>query len=352
MLLDQLRTQWRCAAPGGEKALVAEITAWQKGFSRFASVGLIGTVNGPKRWLEPVSPLVTEQAIKFQIPESTDGSDVILSLITTHGGDGNAGDVVLWQRLRLVAAGRPDVLLRDVPKVTPNGMFGKRPDGSEVEATDLCVSAPSVIEIHLPADLAKGCELVSTCVVDPKSGREGTVQLQVVAGRAELPNGLRPSETAIEPKGAAWTDADRAVASSLPILVAADGDARRRVKASIDEFRRLFPASLCYTKIVPVDEVVTLTLFHREDDHLRELMLDDEQSGQLDKLWDELHFVSQDAFGSVDAFEQILEFASQDADPKVFEPLRQPIYQRAAKLREWQTESESKQLRALVAFAE
>ena len=41
-----------------------------------------------------------------------------------------------------------------------------------------------------------------------------------------------------------------------------------RVEAAFDDFRALFPAALCYTKIVPVDEVITLTLFYREDDHL------------------------------------------------------------------------------------
>ena len=50
--------------------------------------------------------------------------------------------------------------------------------------------------------------------------------------------------------------------------------ASRRIEASLDEFRRFFPAALCYTKIVPVDEVVTLTLFHREDGHLKRLMLE------------------------------------------------------------------------------
>ncbi len=50
-----------------------------------------------------------------------------------------------------------------------------------------------------------------------------------------------------------------------PILVANDSAARRRFEAAFDDFRALFPPALCYTKIVPVDEVVTLTLFHRED---------------------------------------------------------------------------------------
>lgn len=36
------------------------------------------------------------------------------------------------------------------------------------------------------------------------------------------------------------------------------------MEKSFDDFRNLFPAVLCYTKIVPVDEVVTLTLLYRE----------------------------------------------------------------------------------------
>ncbi len=107
-----------------------------------------------------------------------------------------------------------------------------------------------------------------------------------------------------------------------------------RFEAAFDSFRQLFPPALCYAKIVPVDEVITLTLFYREDDHLRRLMLDDAQAAQLDRLWDELRFVSQDALTLVDAFQQLLEYASQDADPKVFEPLRQPILDRAAAFRQ------------------
>ena len=108
----------------------------------------------------------------------------------------------------------------------------------------------------------------------------------------------------------------------------------------------MFPPALCYTKIVPVDEVVTLTLFYREDEHLCRLMLDDAQRAQLDRLWDELHFVSQDALTLVDAFAQLLEFATQDADPKVFEPLRKPINDGRRRFDSaWSTASRSKSRR-------
>jgi hypothetical protein len=113
----------------------------------------------------------------------------------------------------------------------------------------------------------------------------------------------------------------------------------------------LFPAALCYTKIVPVDEVVTLTLFHREDDPLRRLMLDEQGQAELDRLWSELHFVAHDALTLVDAYAQLMEYATQDSDPGLFEPYRKPIHDRAAAFRQELVDAEPKQLDALIAFA-
>ena len=91
--------------------------------------------------------------------------------------------------------------------------------------------------------------------------------------------------------------------------------------------------------------------FYREDGHLRRLMLDDAQASELDRLWDELHYVSQDALTLVDSFLQLLEYASQDADPKVFEPLRKPIYDHAAAFRRQLVADEPRQLEAVIALA-
>ncbi len=109
--------------------------------------------------------------------------------------------------------------------------------------------------------------------------------------------------------------------------------------------------ALCYTKIVPVDEVVTLTLYYREDNQLARLMLDTQQKQYLDRLWDELRFISQDSLTLVDAFAQLMEYASQDADPKVFEPLRKPINDRAAAFRKRMVDCEPRQLDTLIEFA-
>lgn len=126
-----------------------------------------------------------------------------------------------------------------------------------------------------------------------------------------------------------------------------------QAEAVIKQFRELFPAALCYAKIVPVDEVVTLTLFHRDDGHLKRLMLDDSQVSELDRLWDELYYVSQEPLQSVVALEQITQFATQDRPDLVpqFEALKQPIGERAEKFRQRLADTEPSHLNAVLDFA-
>jgi hypothetical protein len=113
-LLDEFRARWRAAMPADAPALSADIAAWQKSLWTFSSVGLIGRIGGPKAWMEPIEPLTTKHEIKFKVPESPDGGDVTISLVASDAGDGNENDFVVWQSPRLVAPGRPDMLLRDI----------------------------------------------------------------------------------------------------------------------------------------------------------------------------------------------------------------------------------------------
>jgi hypothetical protein len=219
-------------------------------------------------------------------------------------------------------------------------------------SADLKARAPSVTEIRLPADLAAGCEFVTTGLLDKETGVDGSVQLQVLTNKP--PTASRLVATAATGGGGrgTWTDADKPLTTATPIIVSRDSAAHKRIEADLDEFRNLFPAALCYTKIVPVDEVVTLTLFHREDHHFARLMLDDAERANLDRLWAELRYVSHDALTLVDVFEQLWQYATQDADPKVFEPMREPIEQRAAAFREWLTNTQPKHVEAALEFAE
>ncbi|MCI0744467.1 MAG: DUF1592 domain-containing protein [Verrucomicrobia subdivision 3 bacterium] len=230
--------------------------------------------------------------------------------------------------------------------------FGKHPNGSAVDQASLCVRAPSVIEVRLPADFVAGCEFVTRGALHREAGTEGSVQLQVLTNKPASPSQLVASAATAQGSRGTWTDADKPLTHATPIIVNEGGAARKRIEADLKEFRQIFPAALCYTKIVPVDEVVTLTLFHREDHHFARLMLDDGERAKLDRLWEELHYVSQDALTLVDVFEQLWQYATQDADPKVFEPMREPIKQRAAAFRESQTNTQPKHVEAVLEFAE
>jgi hypothetical protein len=229
-------------------------------------------------------------------------------------------------------------------------IFGKAPEGiAPVNPTTLVLKAPSIIEVRIPADIAAGCEFLATGILlDPK----GSVQMRVGTSRPATAEAVAPGAPIPANGRSTWSDGDKGLVFGDPILVAENSPTRERLLSGFAAFRSVFPAALCYTKIVPVDEVVTLTLYYREDDHLKRLMLTPEQSAELDRLWNELHFISHDALKLVDAFEQLWQFATQDADPSAFTPLREPIRRRAEEFRKDLVAAEPRHLEAVVALAD
>lgn len=191
--------------------------------------------------------------------------------------------------------------------------------------------APATIELKIPAALAKGTDFVVTARL--QKADEGSVQAQVLTQRPASPM------TSAMP--------------GLPIIVGDGSPARRRCEQGFDDFRKLFPIALCYTRIVPVDEVVTLTLFHREDDHLRRLILSDAEIRELDRMWAELLFVNETRLKQVDAFEQLYQYATQDRPDlvKEFDPLREPIKKAAEEFKKQQKDAEPAQRQAVIDLA-
>ncbi|MCH7685486.1 MAG: DUF1592 domain-containing protein [Planctomycetes bacterium] len=150
----------------------------------------------------------------------------------------------------------------------------------------------------------------------------------------------------------------RNVSFSRPILVAEESAARKRIESAMNAHRNLFPAAISHTQIVPVDEPLTLTLFYREDDHLARLMLDDDQKAQLDRLWEELRYVSQSPLLHADALELLLAVVNRNngkSDDRfqyeAIKPLRESYMKRAAAFRKELIEHEPKQVDALIDFA-
>jgi hypothetical protein len=220
----------------------------------------------------------------------------------------------------------------------------------ETNATDLNAKAPSVLEVNIPAAIANGTEFVVTGKLASKTN--GSVQMQVLTQRPESTANLVAGRAINDSKEGQWSDNNLITQHSAPIIVNDASEARIRFEAALDEFRSIFPIALCYDRIVPVDEVVTLTLFHREDDPLRRLVLSEAEASELDRAWEELLFVSHAPLKQVDVFEQLFQFATQDAKPSVFEPLRQPLLKAAEQFKELQKNAIEPQKDAVLAFAE
>ena len=210
--------------------------------------------------------------------------------------------------------------------------FGQAVVGRPVDGESLGVAAPSVLEVRLPADLVAGREFVVTGELEPVAGAEGSVQL-------ELTDAPPPRESL-----------DR-LRPGVPIVARDGSRARERSEAALAEFRRVFPAALCFRQIVPVDEVVTMNQLFRADEPFARLMLVDADRARLDRLWDELHYVSQDKIRVYQNLDQMLGFASQEGQTAKVEGWRKPItaaYEAAVKV---QAASEPKHLDMLLAFA-
>ena len=349
LILDRVRDRWRQAKPDDVKTMVAEVAQWQQALWVFGPVGLVGRTGGPKLWMSAVDPLLESQQLRrgFAAPKADAKPDkpVILSLSVGDAGDGPDGDLVVFQKPRLVKKGQPDVLLKDVRQMTgdvaggPWGLdpdrFGKHPaggkDAAPVAAESLCVQAPAVVTFVLPASLVGGREFVTTAVIESHGGDNGSAQVTLLDGKAVVQSGLRVArvttkfsqvthlfsdtrvtsfENAVLVGGPSASVADNPVTPEAksatkksPRLTAG----KARLLRAFAEFRDLFPMALCYSQIVPVDEVLTMTLFHREDDHLVRLMLTASERGQLDQLWRELRFVSDWPLKKVTAMELLME---------------------------------------------
>jgi hypothetical protein len=271
-------------------------------------------------WLEtPDAAAKAEQAEKLRAlladgPAGFGPADVaLLGALTTPGGP------------IIPATPTGGAVPDESPWGLPAAAFGT--DGAA--PGDLATEGASSVAIRIPAELAVGAEFVAVATVRKVDGRDDFAQARATVGAA--------------PAGAG-------IGSDAPVL-AADSEADARLKRAFQEFRAWFPAAVCYGKIVPVDEVVTLTLFHREDEPLRRLMLDDDETAALDRLWDELHYVSRDALTQVEAFTHLMEYATQDSDPRLFEPYRKPIHDHAEAFQEQLVATEPRHVDALIAFA-
>jgi hypothetical protein len=208
--------------------------------------------------------------------------------------------------------------------------FGRAADGEEIDPESLGGRTGQVIKIRLPGAVAAKSNFVAEGLLAGSSDNSA-VQFQVLANR---PEGAAPFP-------------------EIPMVARPESKSREELVTMCGEFRDQFPVALCYLQVVPVDEVITMLLYYREDEPLCRLMLNESEKAELDRLWDELLFVSREPEETRGAFTQLLEYASQldPARAKKIAPLEKELNERIEAFRDRQRNVAPRQLDAVVDWA-
>jgi hypothetical protein len=197
---------------------------------------------------------------------------------------------------------------------------------------NLIADADGTIEIRIPASLLREREFAVEGRLEGAPG-ERVVLFDVAAG----PPG----------RDLVWN-------GKSPVVASPNSAAFPRTLAGFDEFRRVFPWFLCFPNVVPTDEVVSLKMFHREDEPLERLFLNAEQKATIDHLWNQHRFISQQAVAENAYLPQFIGYVTQD-QPKAlldyFESQRPVFKKRAEEFEKEALAAEPKHLVALVDFA-
>jgi hypothetical protein len=239
-------------------------------------------------------------------------------------------DSPLFKGVKVVGLARPRT--KRTSYGLPKDRFGTGADGKPVDAASLVVPADSVTQVQLPAALLQQHTFVVEGQLSSAPG-DRVVLVQVT--------------TAPPGRDARWDGAS-------PVLAASDSDSYKRLLGGYADFRRLFPLFLCFPRVIPNDEVVSLKMFHREDEPLARLFLDAEQARRLDHLWDEHRFISRQAVAENNYLPLFIGFVTQD-QPKAmvayFEGQRPAFKKRADDFLKDEEAAIPKQLKALLDFA-
>ena len=233
-------------------------------------------------------------------------------------------DGVLLRQLHRIQVPVDSPLFNDVPS---DGRFGTHPLGHKIDPAHIVVEAPDNTSFSIPASLAEGRELTLAGMYDVGHGREGATRIH--AGTSH------------------------AVPAQSPVVCRTGSKVSERVHKAYDHFRELFPVALCYRRIVPIDEVVTAVLHFRDDEPLQQLMLTEDERLELNKLWQEFRYVTQEPLQQLVAVEQIREFATQDRPDLVgpFDEMKKRLTAEAEQFRKYQQDTQAEHVRSLLSLA-
>ena len=351
VLLEGIRAKWKEASTEDVPGLVGDISALQ---------GLLWHKQQAKgehaledRYVPAPVSVADTHTFKLVMPDAKSGKEAVFYLVAKRvNGEGDQARIVL-KNPRFESRREPPLSLRDalrkIPEsavgsapAPPKGVsrldvsrFGSPPREKPLDETSMVMQGSEVLEVRLPGTLVSKRTFVVEAGLDPGDALETVVQLDV----------RRTPTLAQVERGVDWQH--REGSSKPPLLVVrADEEIRGRIAESADEFRRVFPARLCYPGVIVRDTTVTLERFHRGDGHLSRLMLDRKEHERLDRLWGELHYISRDALQVRNSLATLVQ-----GEMKGFEKVFPVIRRRAKETEKTLQASEPKHLESVLGFA-
>lgn len=270
--------------------------------SNYGTHGVIAVGNGFPAWTA-VHRIVARERVEAAAREP------LFRLITLPA---EPDTLVVWDRLRLEGGDGPPLVLAEQPElraaIEASGLrFGHHPQGKPVPPTALVAAAGAEVVVDLrtlPPPLLKSLVLPrflrADVSLDDGSPETSAVQAFLIAATGGGGNLAEPVAKA--------TPGDPRAAQIVHSRVAAS-----RARPT-NEFRRLFPPAVLFEPIVPRDAQGSIFPFHREDEPLRRLLLDDAGLAELDRLWSELRFISESAELGPAAYEGAVQYYRRPND--------------------------------------
>jgi mono/diheme cytochrome c family protein len=316
--LALVRKKWRESTTDPKPVMHAIKVLQDKLFGNaYQKFKVLAVGNGFPVWEETLRVVAHERA-------ETAAREPRFRLVALQVAPAQPGTFVVWDRLRLEGGGGRTIVLAEHPELraaieAAGHRFGHHPLGRPVPPTALVTEAPSEVIIDLtklPAATLQSLVLPRFLRADVSLDADSpdTVTVQAfLLGQADGSN----MRDAARCRPAKWRSGESLVLQEpeprVPQLVHPRVAAERARPAA--EFRGLFPPEVFFGHVIPRDAQGSLFMFHREDDPLRRLLLDDAGRAELERVWNELHFVSDDAFANELMYDGLLHYYHQPSEP-------------------------------------
>jgi mono/diheme cytochrome c family protein len=344
--LDHIREKWRAAtndpAPVLEAIKSTQDQLFQGNYKKNAAIA-VG--NGFPAW-EDLRRVVARERVQGAAREP---------LFRMVALPAQPDTLVIWDKLRLEGGDGPPLVFAEHPELMAvveqaSGLeFGHHPQGRPAPKSALVTAAGTEVIIDLgklPAELQKTLTLPrflrADVSLDEASPETASVQAFLIGATGGGGNLAEPVAKA--------TLGDPLAAQIVHPRVATE---RARQAA---EFRAIFPPAVLFEPIIPRDAQGSVFLYRREDEPLRRLLLDEAGRTELDRLWSELEFVSEQALATPIAYEGLVQYYRKPNDGARIMFFYIQLFEEQIKREEKaflaaQVAAESRHIEALLAFA-